>query len=294
VPVDDAGGEAGFDDAAGSETTRGGESTSGGTTPMTSGTTLTTATTIDSGEVDGDPSDDEGVTFITPPDFVCFTHCSYECDQFGQDCRDGAKCVPWANDGGDAWNASKCVEVERAPAAVGEPCVVVDSPVSGLDDCDFGAICFDVDPLTLEGVCVAMCTGSENAPQCPEGLACTLAFDEQLNVCLPTCDPLAPSCAADEVCANTADDANGGEFLCHPMPPFEPQPYGAPCLDLQLCDAGLMCVGAELVPGCVDEDCCSLLGDLAAPPVCPDPMQECLPVFEDDLSKGLCVCGVPQ
>jgi hypothetical protein len=297
VPVDDAGDEAGVDQTGEPESTTGGGTTVGATSLTTLDTTMTTATTIDSGDVDdGDPTDDDatdGDTFITKPDVVCFTHCSLECDQFAQDCPDDEKCMPWANDGGDEWNANKCAPVERAPAAIGESCIVQGSGFSGLDDCDFGAMCFGVDPLTNEGVCVPTCTGSEDAPICPEGLACTRGFDGYLNVCLPICDPLAPSCAADEVCANTADYIVGGDFLCHPMPPFEPQPYGAPCFGLQACDAGLMCFPSEFLPGCVDESCCSLLGDVAAPPVCPDPMQECIPVFEGDPPEGLCVCGVP-
>ncbi|MEX1364969.1 MAG: hypothetical protein AB1Z98_17710, partial [Nannocystaceae bacterium] len=32
-----------------------------------------------------------------------------QCSLFAQDCPDGEKCMPWANDGGDAWNATICV-----------------------------------------------------------------------------------------------------------------------------------------------------------------------------------------
>lgn len=300
VAMGEGGAEAGFDDSGGSETTRGGEPTSSATAPMTSSVTLTTSATIDSGDVDvddGDPSDDDatdGDPFISPPDIVCLLHCTYECDQFTQDCTRGEKCVPWANDGGVVWNANKCVPIEPAAAAVGEPCVVVNTYATGLDDCEFGAICFGVDPVTNEGVCVPMCTGTGDEPVCPDGLACTLSFDGVLNVCLEPCDPLAPSCAAGEVCAHAADLPLGERpFLCHPTPQFEPQPEGSACGDLRLCDAGLGCVPAAYVPGCMEESCCTRLGDLAAPPECADPMQECLPVFEGDPPEGLCFCGVP-
>ena len=34
-----------------------------------------------------------------------------ECDVFKQDCDPGEKCTAWAEGGGVAWNASKCVMV---------------------------------------------------------------------------------------------------------------------------------------------------------------------------------------
>ncbi len=298
VAMGEGGAEAGFDDSGGSDTTRGGEPTSSATTPMTSSVTLTTSATIDSGDVDdGDPSDDDatdGDPFITPPDIVCLLHCSFDCDQFAQDCPEGEKCMPWANDGGNVWTANKCTPIDRAAVGVGEPCVVVGSYASGVDDCALDAMCFGVDPLTNEGTCVPTCTGDEDEPVCPEGLACTLAFDGYLNVCLTPCDPLAPSCGAGEVCAHAADQPLGTPpFLCYPTPQFEPQPLGVSCGDLRVCDAGLGCVPSEHVPGCLEESCCTLLGDLEAPPECSDPMQECIPVFEGDPPEGLCFCGVP-
>lgn len=60
----------------------------------------------------------------------------FECDVFAQDCPPGEKCVPWANDGGGVWNATRCSPVDDDPAAPGEPCTVEGGPTSGIDDCD--------------------------------------------------------------------------------------------------------------------------------------------------------------
>jgi hypothetical protein len=72
----------------------------------------------------------------------------HECDTFVQDCPPGEKCTVWASDGGSSWNATKCVAVVDDPSGPSEPCHVELSAVSGLDDCERGAPCWDVDPKT--------------------------------------------------------------------------------------------------------------------------------------------------
>jgi hypothetical protein len=281
------------------------------TSASTTATTATTATTMmststattatdESTSTETTSSDDEGGTdspFIKEPDGGgCFNVC-IECDVWAQDCPEDAKCMAWANDGGDVWNATKCTPLDPEPAAIGDPCVVEGSGVSGIDDCELGAICWGVDPMTNEGTCVPMCTGSEANPMCPDGLECTVAFDAPLIVCLPPCDPLQPTCAADEVCSSLdffpPDDIR---FACQPMPPFEPQPYGIACGGLQICDEGHLCVAAEHVPGCADPNCCTTLCDVTVPTECPDAASgpTCIPLF-DRAPPGfgnLGVCGI--
>ena len=46
------------------------------------------------------------------------------CDLWEQDCPEGEKCNPWANDGGASWNALRCVPIDPNPDGVGEPCTV--------------------------------------------------------------------------------------------------------------------------------------------------------------------------
>ena len=139
---------------------------------------------------------------------------SYECDVYMNDCGDDEKCAPWANDGGDVWNASRCVPVDQDPVAVGEPCVVEGSGVSGIDDCDTGAFCFHVDPKTNEGVCVETCGGSEDDPTCIEG-TCIVQFDGALPLCFITCDPKDPSCNDAEICEPVLDETLD-DSVCNP------------------------------------------------------------------------------
>jgi hypothetical protein len=81
--------------------------------------------------------------------------------------------------------------------------------------------------------------------------------------------------------------------VCQPIPPLAPQPYGAACELLAICDAGLACVWAENVPSCAgDQRCCTMIGAAAAPPECPDVGQTCIP-FEDGATEGPCYCGIP-
>jgi len=199
--------------------------------------------------------------------------------------------MAWANDGGAVWNATKCSPLAFEPAAIGQPCLVEGSGVSGIDDCAADAICWGVDPGTNQGTCVPRCGGSQANPQCPEELACMVAFeDDVVIVCLPPCDPLSPTCAEDEVCSHYADvDPGAGIFVCQPIPPFEPQPYGMPCGGLQVCDDGHACVEAQHVPGCAGERCCTLLGEIEPPPACPDATQSCIPLGGPSDS---CFCGV--
>jgi hypothetical protein len=217
---------------------------------------------------------------------------SVECDVWAQDCAVGNKCMPWANDGGDAWNATRCSPIDPTPAGIGDPCVVEDSGVSGFDDCGISAMCWDVDPVTLEGTCVQFCDGSEANPLCPEGLTCRIAFEGTLALCLPPCDPLLPMCAEDEACMYFGTHYGAG-FACLPTPPFVPAAYGEACDHyLQLCASGLACVLPEHVPSCADIRCCTTVGELSQMPVCPDAMQTCIPFDETMPDAGLCYCGV--
>jgi hypothetical protein len=117
-----------------------------------------------------------------------------ECDVIGNDCPKGEKCVPWANDGGKVWNATRCTPLVVPPMAVGEPCTVMGSAVSGLDDCEAGSMCFHVDPEANTGTCVAFCASDEPPACADEALTCVITHDGVLLVCLSPCDPMAPEC----------------------------------------------------------------------------------------------------
>ncbi len=203
-----------------------------------------------------------------PPDVAhptCGARNSQECDVWTQDCGCGDKCMPWSDYEGASWNAVRCTPVAAEPKLPGEPCTVEDSPMSGVDDCVAGAMCWRVDPETLEGVCVAFCGGYETEPECAEpGTTCVVANSGVLILCLPTCDPLLAACPAGDVCV---PNPSGDDFVCVLGWPSEYQvPAGEPCVCINGCRPGLACVDDEAVPGCAgNQACCAPFCDLTDP-----------------------------
>ena len=136
--------------------------------------------------------DDEfRLSFILRPDVGGGT--DFPCNLYTQNCPAGDKCMPWANDGGSAWNATRCSPVVDDPREVGMACTVEGSGVSGVDDCERGAMCFDVDPETGQGICYAMLVGSDANPLCVDRLQAPV-ISSTLSLCLPTCRPLRADC----------------------------------------------------------------------------------------------------
>lgn len=200
-----------------------------------------------------------------------------ECDPYAQDCPAGEKCLPWANDGGTAWNSTRCSPVSGDPAQYGEPCVVAGSGVAGQDSCDVGLMCRLVDETTLEGTCRELCKCGPNEGQCFEAPAdCGIFNGGALPICLPHCDPLASICAPSEVCVPTrlsphpvcAADASGAAGAA-----LDPCPYPTSC------DAGAWCAPAAEVPGCASDTCCTPVCDLDAPDCGAVPGTVCQPWY---------------
>ena len=232
-----------------------------------------------------------------------------ECDPWCQDCPEGQKCLAWVDDGGDMWNATRCSPVAPDPQAPGQPCTTPEGPDAGLDNCEKGAMCWEVDLNTNNGTCSALCTGSPDSPQCPPYQSCLIASDGFLNLCRPWCNPLVPAdCWKGSVCLLTDVDLIGppGD-----APPFDPDmvafkctlkasgpvPQGTPCQFANVCDPGLACVNATRVPNC-DPDalpgCCARWCDLAQPD-CPEggtcqPVLQPAPDLPQELANlGLCL-----
>ena len=222
---------------------------------MTSTATATDPTTTDA---EDDVIDDEGCAFYggCPSDWGSVT---FECDVWAQDCPEGEKCMPWANDGGVHWNATRCSPVDPSPPGIGEPCLVEGSGTSGIDECDVGAMCWNVDPLTNEGTCAAMCSGSPANPSCPGDGAtqCMIAYDSVVALCLEACDPLLQDCVAIAECVPVDD-----QFFCVPDQSGAAGLPGDGCDEIDLCDPGLFCAAPEAVPGCVDAGCCTEFCDV--------------------------------
>lgn len=216
-------------------------------------------------------SADEGAVFIygPPPECQCPDpppHCEQppECDLFAQDCPEGEKCTAWSTTGG-AWDAVRCVPVVPDPDQVGEPCTAEESASSGLDSCDLGSMCWNVDEVTLTGTCVAICTGSADDPSCEEpGTSCAITNGGAIVLCLPTCDPIVQSCPEGEGCYPVED-----AWFCSSDGSGELGGYGDPCAFINVCDPGLVCLDASMVPpGQACEGgagCCTEVCDLADP-----------------------------
>lgn len=238
----------------------------------------------------GDADDGTGSPFLVSPDGG---GSSIECDLWSQDCPPGEKCMPWANDGGNTWNATRCTPIDDDPRSVGEPCTVVESGVSGIDDCVRGAMCWDVDPETNMGHCIGMCQGSEANPFCEDPCdQCMIGGEGVIAPCLPPCDPIGQDCDAGEACYPIAD-----AFVCGPDVSGELGVVGDPCEFINVCDAGNFCANAESVPGCDGATgCCAPFCDAAAADPCDTllPGTSCVPWFEQGQGPKGCVGqGIP-
>ncbi len=165
--------------------------------------------------------------------------------------------MAWANDGGGVWNATRCTPLAAAPALLGESCMAEGSGVSGIDDCDIGLMCWDVDAQN-NGVCAALCTGSELNPGCPGVLQCS-EITEALPLCVQGCDPLAQACGDGQACA-----PEHGSFFCAPAGPALP---GEACAAF-VCAAGSVCIDGASALACSDIACCASDCDPTAP-ICP-------------------------
>ncbi len=268
-----------------------GDSTDDGATD-TVPTTLGGSGPVDpstTGSTSSDEASDTGCAFLCPPDGLPPTH---ECDMFAQDCPTGEKCMPWANDGGSSWNATRCSPLSNNPGQPGDQCQVEGSGVSGIDDCDLGSMCWDVDPETNIGNCVAMCTGDEANPLCEDpGTACVNVNDGAIVLCLPACDPLLQDCPEGQACYGIAE-----VFTCVPDASGEMGVYGDPCEYINVCDPGLFCANADAVPSCSGSiGCCSEFCDLedgSGDAQCSGAPggQACVP-WTDDPAPGLEVVG---
>lgn len=216
-------------------------------------------------------SSSTSTAFIPVPDH----NIAESCDGFKQDCPAGQKCMPYADDGGSSWNNTKCVPVMDNPAGVGEPCFAVDSGVSGLDNCELGAMCWDVDEQN-NGECIALCSGSADAATCPQGSSCSYSRSAGFGLCIANCDPLAQDCDPDSVCINT-----GFDFQCVLDGSGRDGQLHGPCDFANDCDAGLYCAEPNSANECdPDQFCCEPFCDLTAPNTCPGEDQVCIPYFD--------------
>ncbi len=249
------------------------------------------------GGEDDPPEDTDDCSFLC--DDSSDSGIAAECSLWDQDCMDGEKCMPWANDGGSSWNASKCTPLEAEADQPGDPCTVEGSGVSGVDSCAVGSMCWNVGEEGT-GTCVALCGGSQEAPLCDDPTAtCIIANEGFLPLCLPLCDPLLQNCSEGSACY-PGDEG----FVCVPDASGpDLGAYGDPCEYTNACDPSLLCIGAAAVPGCESARCCSNFCDLGEP----EPSagcggvaqgQECISAFpEGQVQPGfedVGFCAIPE
>ncbi|MBC8074337.1 MAG: ribulose phosphate epimerase [Deltaproteobacteria bacterium] len=254
----------------------------------------------ESGDSSGGDDESGGpatVGFIQDPDGGGV---SIECDIWAQDCPENEKCMPWANDGGGSWNATRCSPLDPAAAQPGDECTVEGSGVSGIDNCEVSSMCWDVDPETNMGTCAAFCMGSEANPVCEDpATSCVIANEGTLILCLPNCDPLLQDCAEGQGCFPIDDS-----FACAPDASGDMGLYGEACEFLNVCDPGLFCANADGVPDCAGSSgCCSSFCDMTDPEAsanCPGAAggQECVAWYEEGQAppgfEDVGACAIPM
>ncbi|MEM6989598.1 MAG: hypothetical protein AAF721_03850 [Myxococcota bacterium] len=257
-------------------------------------------------ELSGESSDDGGPAFLVQPDGAGSG--IWECELREQTCRPHEKCNLWASDGGAAWNATKCVPVVDDPDQDGESCTAIGSGVSGFDSCDRGMICWDVDPVSLVGMCVPYCIGTSQNPTCRDPDK-TCGGNKDFLFCMHECDPLQPATGA----AGKTDEGlaicplgcgcypDFGGFLCSPDVSGDAGEPGDACEFRNSCDPGSICGSPEAAPVCDPHasGCCLPVCDLSDPDgdagcAALDPDTACLGWYEEDQAPpgyenlGLC------
>lgn len=260
------------------------------TTPSTSDTSTTTTSSTPTTATPGAPtttstasdptsttSDATTCTFICGPDSP-----DSGCDLWREDCPEGQKCMPYANDGGSAWNALKCSPLDPTPDMVDEPCTVEGNYVSGVDSCEKHAICWNIDPQTSMGTCMAMCVGGPDEVYCEDPDAfCTFGGDGVLFVCIPECDPIVQDCGTGELCI-PFPWLYGDKFICVPDFSGDEGQLFDPCNSDSDCDPGLYCADPAAAVECDPQavGCCLPFCDLDDPNTCPGAGQQCLPWYD--------------
>jgi hypothetical protein len=267
-----------LDDVADGSTTREpGTSSSGG---MQEPTTTAPGTTSSAGGTFGVDESDDGNDSSSFPTFTDGGHwCGPQsdsatalcCDVWTQDCPRSDKCTPWSNDGTGFWNSTRCAPMDPQPDPVGAPCLMEGDATSGIDSCERGAMCWNVDPETLEGVCVGFCGGTEISPICPLGSSCAIFNAGTLPLCLPECDPLGDDCEEGLAC-----QSGGAAFVCLPTQA-----------------GGIIADGCEAQGGCPSGSVCATPQSARCPEGCCAPYCDTTdPAAHDDcsaLGEGL-VC----
>ena len=224
-------------------------------------------------------SSDDGTTeapstFLGNPDLGEL----HQCDTFAQDCPAGYKCNAYASMGG-TWDAAKCFPVVEDPDEVGEPCSVEGNGASGIDTCEVGAMCWNVNLETNEGECIAYCTGDASNPLCddPDTRCGGLRSFPQ---CIEQCCPI------EQDCEKPGYGCYWGSHSFHCMPNAAPESmYADACEFLNVCPPGTFCANPEHALDCPAgaSGCCQPFCRLGSNDCAPNTTSAlaCMPWFEE-------------
>ncbi len=276
-------------------TTAGPDSTTTTATTGTSGVSMSATshapTTTTTTSISTSPWDS-----VTLTSSISDTDCEFGCTDlmcnlWEQDCPEGQKCMPWANDGGNTWNASKCVDVMPNAGKPGDPCSVQGNGLNGIDSCDKASACWNIDPDTGKGTCVGFCKGSPDVPNCPLGTSCFVGHNGLLPICVPFCDPLLQNCMNGDLCI--PQPLMGDAFECAPDASGDMGAQNDPCEYTNACDPGLLCLNSALASECNPNvaGCCLPFCDLTMPE-CTNQGATCVPWYAGTAPPGLENVGV--
>lgn len=224
-----------------------------------------------------------------------------ECDVWAQDCGPGEKCSAYGQFASEniRWSTI-CTPIAQDPAGLGEPCVAEepnfqysDDPYagvhSGIDNCGAGLKCWGLDS-SHQGTCRPLCTGSADAPVCPEQMEC-FAFDQSedqshlIDLCLDLCDPVLPGCTGvNELCIPVEEF-----FVCRrdDAPTINLPAYGK-CYDEHDCLSGFIC-GESGSCEADQGECCLPYCDIGVDPnpACnPDLGETCVKLYANNPPPG--------
>ena len=214
-------------------------------------------------------------------------------------CAEGEKCTLASCEPGSGFFDSEVCRPITGDVQEGEPCVWIDAQWS-YDTCGDGMFCWDPDPDSGVGTCVAFCTGTPDEPSCSrEGWICNM-WKEVGSMCTPPCMPFEDDCPTG--CSCQTPSSAFGEFTCMPAQ-MDPAPMGEPCDYDSACGPGSLCVWADGLESrelCVEgRGCCTRYCDLEAEAPCPEAMgsEVCVPRFPDEPDPDLArigACMIPS
>ncbi|MEM6289884.1 MAG: hypothetical protein AAGA54_01420 [Myxococcota bacterium] len=107
-----------------------------------------------------------------------------ECSLILQDCGGGDRCSPRALDGEGTYDTVDCMPTAPSAAQEGDACNVEGSGLSGVNNCDVGLFCANVDPETNEGVCAQFCSHDGLEADCDDPFQTCVLIDGFFGICL--------------------------------------------------------------------------------------------------------------